>query len=458
MKCPPVTTRASFRGARRGAVIAFSTAALAFSLTGCDQEAANRGEAARLLQEGVAAMREADTATPTDDQTLSAARLGKLQAAVSPLSEAASKGSSSQALQANILLARIDAQAGEAQARAAAAGASDSRLTLASLLSELDTIDTLGSTALTAERDPAQAIETIEAEIAKVEAKRDERSTQVARLQARVDDLNAQIEDAAGASREAFAEKSALETEAFVQEGEAKYATLSAATKAQRRADTSDVQAQALGNDRDAVAADLALAQRELELAEASLDQFLDTRDAFAQAGEDAADTVRAFRVQQAERAEALAAKLEEAVNAFDGAVTGPITEAANRAQSAVDRLQRGGSGLSGAERNQQRAELLDKLHLQTQTLADAARYHADLRASLGAIAARPSFEPAPELREKIDGLAAELAGAGDAFRDRATAALTATQEALEQADPEDGRTEGVRAAVARLSSELNAG
>lgn len=440
------------------ALFAFGTASLLGTLTGCDQSAKNRGEAARLLNQGVAAMLEADTAQATDDLRLSDARLAMLAEAVGPLEEAASKGAPAQQAQANLLLARIDAQAAEAAARTASAGAAETRLDVVSLLAQLDAIEALGATALTAQRDPAQAIAQMDEAIAAAEATQAKVETEVAGLQARVDDLDSQITKHQEAARGAFAQKTNLESDAFVQDGDAKYETLRQATTAQRTADAADVQAQELGIDRDQAANQLALSERQLALATESLDRFLDTRDAFEQAGQDAQRVVRELQNQQAQLAETLVADLEACVNAFDQAVTGPISEAAQRAQAAVDRANRAGSGLRGAEQRQQRFEALDKLHLHTQILADAAAYHADLDGSLKAMAGRPVFEQTPALRQKIDELSGGLAAAADTFAGQASEALAATQAQLETLGPDEENAAPVREAAARLATQLNAG
>ncbi len=454
MKCSPAAVPA--RLASRGVVV--STAALLLTLVGCDQEAANRGEAARLLNEGIAVMLEADTAKPNDEQRLSDVRLGLLAGARGPLEQAASKGSPAQQAQANMLLARLEAQSAEALARAAAAGASNTRLTVTGLLGQLESIESLGATALIAERDPAQAIAQMDEAIADAEAKKSELSTQVAQLQTRVAELDGQIASQQDAARAAFAQKTQLESEAFVQEGPAKYETLRSATAAQRQADQADVKAQELSIARDQAGSELALAERELSLAESSLDQFLDTRDAFAQAGQDADRIVRELRSKQAELAETLVADVEQGVNAFDEAVTGPITNAVEEARAAVERVGRANAGLQGAQRQQQQMEELDKLHLLTQTLADAATYHADLQASLSAMAGRSVFEQSPGLRDKINALAGELQGAAQTFREQASEALATTREQLQAFDPESDTASGVRDAVARLASQLDAG
>ncbi|MEM7577444.1 MAG: hypothetical protein AAF328_08215 [Planctomycetota bacterium] len=439
-------------------VVAVSSASLLATLTGCDPSAKNRGEAARLLNQGVAAMLEADTAKASDNQRLSEVRLGMLSAAVAPLEEAASKGAPAQQAQANLLLARIEAQAAEALARDAASGSADTRLALVGLLARLDAIEALGSTALTAQRDPAEAIAQMDEAIASGEAKKTELATQVARLQATVADLESQITKQQEAARGAFAEKTNLESAAFVLDGDDKYETLSQATAAQRRADIADVQAQELTIEREQAVAELDLVDRELTLAQESLDRFLDTRDAFAQAGQDAERVVRELRAQQAELTDGLAADLEQRVNTFYETVTGPITQAAQRAQTAVDRTVRAGSGLRGAEQRQQQLETLDKMHLLTQTLADAASYHAGLDASLEAMVGRSVFERAPELRQKIDTISNELSGVAQAFRDQAGEALTATQQQLESLGDDAETAATVRDAVARLASQINAG
>ncbi|MEM8781975.1 MAG: hypothetical protein AAGE65_03875 [Planctomycetota bacterium] len=455
MKFAPAAVSAP-RFARPVAVV--STAVLLLTLAGCDQSAKDRGEAARLLNQGIAEMLEADTAKAEAGQRLSDVRIALLADAVSPLEQAANIGAPEQKAQANMLLARIEAQSAEALGRDAAAGASQTRLAFVGLLSQLDSIESLGSTALIAQRDPEQAIAQMDEAIAGAETKQSELATQVDALRSKVATLDAEITRQQEAARGAFALKTQRESDAFVQSGDEKYDTLREATAAQRTANAADIEAQELTIERDQVAAELAMAERGLTLAEESLDHFLDTREAFTQAGQDAERIVRELRDQQTELIEALGVDLEAQVNAFDQVVTGPIGQAAQRAEAAVGLVTRAGSGLRGADQRQQRLEALDKLHLQTQILADAVAYHADLNASLKAVAGRAAFEQAPELRETIDGLAGDLAAAAQAFREQAGEALAATQQQLETLGEDNEAAAGTRDAVARLATLINAG
>ncbi len=434
---------------------ALCLAGAAVFTAGCDQEAQNRLAAAGDFDDALALINEANASSPDPDTSVSEARLRKLREAKPLLQSVFNQGSATQKAQAAMLLADIETQDADRLRRQAEFAFAQIKVDIANLLADIETVDTVAATATAAQVDPQTAIDKTDAAIQEFDARRGALTETLGRLDNEVSTLRGQIDAQKKSAQEAFTEKSRLESQAFVADGEEKYALLDRAGEAQQKADAADVAAQELEIRLDKIESGLVLARRDAAMSDAALEKLKDARQVFEEAGADAKQAVRVLRDEQTAQAETLAAAAVALAERFDAEVRQPLDAAGQNASAAVSGLQGALSGASGTGRDALENDLLAKQLVHAQTLATAAGYAASMSASLDAMAGRAAFDQTPELQSRLSQAAAPLADQAATFRQAAADSVASAKAMLADADPEDAGTATANQTVARIEGQV---
>ncbi|MCG8443450.1 MAG: hypothetical protein MI723_16725, partial [Caulobacterales bacterium] len=405
-------------------------------------------EAAYKLDVALQAYAKAEVVSPTgEDAGFASKRLSELEAAVAPLKEVSATGSDAQQVVARKLLANIEAAAADAYGKDAAVAFANLRAQAANLVGLLDTVDAISARLAFADRDPSAAIADLDDAIAEYTSRRDEVAAQVRGRQAAVDGIGAKIAEQEGTAQAAFAEKMKLESDAFVQKGEEKYATLDAAAQQQAAADAAEVSALKFGSELEKAQVQLEMLQSELNLIDSGLERFEKGRAALVASGKASQEAVAATtQDHQAALGEA-ATRLAELVKAYQDDVAAPMETAIERAQSAVSQL----SGAPRVRGNDVSLDLLEKQLGLTQTLARAAVYAESIEQTVAGIASREGLADRADIRGAADQLAESAAG----YRQQASEALNNALDAAQNAPEDDAVASVIRQSLERIQTDL---
>jgi chromosome segregation ATPase len=424
------------------------------AMMGCDQSATQTQQARMDLDEAFTAIGKASFTLPTDDASSGQARVAQLQSVLEKLDAVIASGDPTQAGIARRQKAAILAADAQAQLREAQLAQAQAQGDLAALMLKVDQIDSLANHALEADRDPQAAIQTLNRTIESVNQRKAQLTENIATLDAKIADVQKQIEGKREVAQKAVTKQMASRSDAFMLEGDAYYDKLASALQHEREANQADVEARKLQSQLDQLNNERAIFARELELANLATTQLSQRTGSLKTQGQQAIQQVAEARASQIEQADQAAKALSSTTSTFRSGVIEPLNRSVEQARAAVELLEASSAG--GGTANQIDL-LINRLQL-AQAYAATESYTLQLangleglsqRASLGE-KTRPFAQASSEMREVANAAAESLKQTLEA----------ATQDAQALGNAGEGPAGRAAAAAAaslqRLQAQLN--